>query len=121
MKKVYLLSAASLLLLGVNSFASVVKTLTYDCNTGNGHYLLEIPQSPNANQILVTVVNASGVEDASGKLDCYGPDESAYRCQGVAAGIGGSRDVNLDFVLQEVLFQGSSAGYANQIYCRVMK
>lgn len=48
------------------------------CPHVNGSYFVDI----KANSVVLTIVNASGVEDAQGELPCDGPMESAFVCQG---------------------------------------
>jgi hypothetical protein len=63
-----------LLFCSVNAFAKI----NLECSNGNSHLIL----AAAGHQVQTTLVNASGVQDASGTLNCTGPMQSAYSCEG---------------------------------------
>jgi len=52
------------------------------CNRGNGGYFVEYSLNAPLKSVRLTIIDASGVEDASGDIPCDGPQEAAYICKG---------------------------------------
>lgn len=96
----------------------------YDCSNGNGD--LELMVSPrDTRQIGVVVINASGVEDGSGNLNCTGPEQAAFSCSGeVSTPSPASGKFRIELVVAETVFQGyggtamGSQGVYGSYYCR---
>jgi hypothetical protein len=89
--------------------------ISMDCKAPNSELLLKY----SAKKVQAIVVNASGVEDASGTLACNGPQQSAFLCRGSLKLLDSTDIVQVDLVIQGQTLQTGGAGqvvFDNEIY-----
>lgn len=68
-------------------------------------------EAVNDDHVRLTLVNASGVEDASGVLKCTGPMEAAYGCDGKLTRLDSKKaTINARLVIAEGTLQNGGAG-----------
>lgn len=100
MKTVFLVS----FFISASAFANIVM----DCTNGNSR--LRIETISGSNTVKCTLINASGVEDASGTLKCEGPMESAFGCTGAMQKLESKETLQARLVIQEQTLQGNGEG-----------
>ena len=93
----------AVLLMTVFSFSAFAQT-QLECANGNSHLLLNMADST----VQCTIVDASGVEDATGTLNCTGPLESAYSCTGKLNMLDSKDQISVQLVIPETTLQMSA-------------